>query len=125
MQIVAARVLRVRTEGDRLALDLRRRGRAHVDTLHAQRLLRATGIDGPLQRGADPLIDGLIAQKLVRAHPLGLGLDVDEHNRVLDVGGSVVPGLFALGALARGLLWETTAIPELRQRAAVVAAAIQ
>lgn len=125
LQIVAARLLRVRVEDDRLALDLRRRGRAHVDTLHAQRLLRATGIDGPLQRGVDPLIDGLIAQNLVRAHPLGLGLDVDEHNRVLDVRGSVVPGLFALGALARGLLWETTAIPEMRQRAAVVAAAIQ
>ncbi|HRG16241.1 MAG TPA: FAD-binding protein, partial [Pseudomonadota bacterium] len=124
LRIVAARLLRVRVEGDGLALDLRRQGQAQVDTLNAQRLLRATGIDGPLQRGVDPLVDSLIAQGLVRAHPLGLGLQVDEHNRVLDVQGRAVPGLYAVGALARGLLWETTAIPELRQRAAVVAAAI-
>lgn len=124
LRIVAARLLRVRVEGDGLALDLRRQGQAQVDTLNAQRLLRATGIDGPLQRGVDPLVDSLIAQGLVRAHPLGLGLQVDEHNRVLDVQGRAVPGLYAVGALARGLLWETTAIPELRQRAAVVASII-
>ena len=125
LRIVAARVTHVRIEGDALALDLHRRSHDRIDTLHAQRLLRATGIDGPLQRGADPLIDTLIQQDLVRAHPLGLGLDVDEQQRVLDAQGDAVPGLFALGALARGLRWETTAIPELRQRAAVVAAAIQ
>jgi uncharacterized NAD(P)/FAD-binding protein YdhS len=125
LRIVAARVTRVRVAGDALALDLRRRGHDRVETLPAQRLLRATGIDGPLQRGVDPLIDTLIRQDLVRAHPLGLGLDVDEAQRVLDARGQAVPGLYALGALARGLLWETTAIPELRQRAAVLAAAIQ
>lgn len=125
LRIVAARVTRVRVAGDALALDLRRRGHDRVETLPAQRLLRATGIDGPLQRGVDPLIDSLIAQDLARAHPLGLGLDVDEAQRVLDARGQAVPGLYALGALARGLLWETTAIPELRQRAAVLAAAIQ
>lgn len=125
LRIVAARVTRVRVAGDALAIDLRRRGHDRIETLPAQRLLRATGIDGPLQRGADPLIDTLIRQDLVRAHPLGLGIEVDEHQRVCDARGRVVPGLYALGALARGLLWETTAIPELRQRAAVLAAAIQ
>jgi uncharacterized NAD(P)/FAD-binding protein YdhS len=125
LRIVAARVNRVRVAGDGLALDLRRRGHDRIETLHAERLLRATGIDGPLQHGVDPLIDTLIAQDLVHAHPLGLGLEVDEGQHVLDARGEAVPGLYALGALARGLLWESTAIPELRQRAAVVAAAIQ
>jgi len=40
---------------------------------------------------------------------------------VLDVSGQVVPGLYVVGPARKGVLWETTAIPEIRTQAASLA----
>ncbi len=40
---------------------------------------------------------------------------------MLDVSGQVVPGLYVVGPPRKGTLWETTAVPEIRGQAAVLA----
>ena len=54
-------------------------------------------------------------------HPSGIGVRTDADGRLIDVGGDAVPGVVCLGAIRQGELWETTAIPEIRQQAASVA----
>jgi uncharacterized NAD(P)/FAD-binding protein YdhS len=56
-----------------------------------------------------------------RRGPAGLGLDVDSRGRVIDTVGSTVPWLWSIGALRRGVLYETTAVPELREQAREIA----
>jgi uncharacterized NAD(P)/FAD-binding protein YdhS len=64
-----------------------------------------------------PLVRELLDRGLARADATGLGLETDPDGRVLDASGSPSVWLFALGALRRGTLWESTAIPEIRAQA--------
>jgi uncharacterized NAD(P)/FAD-binding protein YdhS len=52
---------------------------------------------------------------------LGLGLRTDSEGRALDANGEVHSNLFIAGTLRKSTLWESTAVPELRQQAEIVA----
>jgi len=75
---------------------------------------------GPLTdvgRSSRRLVSALLARGLVRPDPLRLGVDVDEAGVVTGRAGSPVPGLFAVGPPRKGTLYETTAVPEIREQA--------
>ena len=57
------------------------------------------------------------------AGPLGMGLATDAEGRVRAADGAV-GAVWTLGALRRGELWESTAVPEIRSQAVAVAQAI-
>ncbi|MGP4111447.1 FAD/NAD(P)-binding protein [Streptomyces sp. 4N509B] len=81
---------------------------------------------GPALRLADhphPLWQGLLADGLATPGPLGIGVATDG-GRLRPAPGHAALRLYTLGALRRGELWETTAIPEIRRQAAEVAAAV-
>jgi uncharacterized NAD(P)/FAD-binding protein YdhS len=59
----------------------------------------------------------LLDAGLAAPGPLGLGLATDPDGRCSE-------GVYALGALRRGELWETTAVPEIRVQADAIAATI-
>jgi uncharacterized NAD(P)/FAD-binding protein YdhS len=63
----------------------------------------------------------LLDEGVARAHPNGLGFDVDPDGRVLSAEGAIYDSLFALGPITQGAFWESTAIPEFRVRAAAIA----
>ena len=48
---------------------------------------------------------------------MGLGLDTDDEGRLLDAEGRPSERMFLVGPLRKGLLWENTAVPELRLEA--------
>jgi uncharacterized NAD(P)/FAD-binding protein YdhS len=81
---------------------------------------------GPLSdvaRAPDPLIGGLIGAGLARPDACRLGLDVDGNSRLVGAGGTV-EGLFAVGPLTRGQVYEMTSVPDIRIQAADVARAL-
>ncbi|WP_051796907.1 FAD/NAD(P)-binding protein [Catenuloplanes japonicus] len=86
---------------------------ADVDLTDAQ-VVNAAG-PGRLPHAADPLVAALIADGLARVGPFGLGLDVGPDGRA--AGGP----LWVVGPLRRGRIWETTAIPEIREQARTLA----
>ena len=80
---------------------------------------------GPLldyARIADPLVQSLRADGHLTPDPLHLGLLTDAHGALLAADGRVAPGLFTLGPSRRPAYFESTAVPELRQQAAALAA---
>ena len=79
---------------------------------------------GPVgDANADPLLKELLACGLARGGDVGLGLDTADDGRILGATGRRAP-LWTLGALRRGNLWESTAMPEIRSQAADVAQAV-
>jgi uncharacterized NAD(P)/FAD-binding protein YdhS len=71
----------------------------------------------------DPLVRSLIADGLAQPGPFGLGLDTDETGALL--GRSPRRGqVYTLGHARRGVLWETTAAPEIRAQARQLAATL-
>lgn len=114
LSLEAARLLRARWTPEGLEAVLRRRGEEQARTERYDVLIRATGLDTDIDRTSDPLIAGMREAGLVQPDPLGLGVLVDDDFRVRDAAGRAQPGLYCIGPLLRGSLWEITAVPELR-----------
>ncbi len=121
LRVVAARVVSVEEAGGRLAVGMRRRGADTVETLHVDAIVNGAGpADSPF-RDDSPLYGSLRAAGLARPHPLGLGIDTGSGGAVLDADGRPSTTLYTIGWLRRGELWESLAIPELRDQAAALA----
>lgn len=109
----AGTVSGVREVGDALEVDL-----TDGTTVRVAGVVSCTGPVGTLAH--DPLLTTLARSGLVRPGPVGLGIDVADDGRVRGVLPSGMP-IYALGSLRRGSLWETTAMPEIREQAYNVA----
>jgi uncharacterized NAD(P)/FAD-binding protein YdhS len=83
--------------------------------------INATGPATDITRTADPLLTDLFGRGLARPDPLGLGLDATPGGALLGAAGRASGTLFTLGPPLRGLWYETTAIPEIRDQAAALA----
>ena len=116
VRIQAGRVGRVVEGPEGLSISVRRRGETTADTLDVSVLVNATGPSSDFLRDAPPIVRSLVASGLARFDPLGLGLDATPDGVLLDAGGSPRPSL-ALGLPLRGVLWETTSIPDIRIQA--------
>ena len=110
---VAAELARHRRAG---ALRVRTLGGPGPDLGSAQ-VVNAAG-PGRLPHAAGPLTAALLADGLARVGPHGLGLDVGPDGRTTGA------PLWVVGPLRRGRLWETTAIPEIREQSEALAASI-
>ena len=86
-------------------------------------VVNCTGPLGDVRRAGDPLLDHLLAAGVATAGPLGLGLTTDD-GRLVDARGTTAAPVWTLGAMRRGELWESTAVPEIRGQAASIAAAV-
>ncbi len=90
-------------------------------------LINATGVETRALGLRNPLLQQLLGDGFARPGPHGLGLDADpDTGQLHDTHGAPQPGLWLVGSLRIGTLWESLAIPELRlqaQQAARVAIA--
>jgi len=103
-------VTSVKREADGFGLTLRPRGSGRLQTLTVDLAFDCTGHRPDL---SSPLIQGLVAQGAARADAHRLGLAVEPNGQVLGRSGAPTRGLFALGPLCQGSLWEITAVPEI------------
>jgi uncharacterized NAD(P)/FAD-binding protein YdhS len=99
---------------------LRGAGSRVVD-LRVGHVVSCTGPSTNVAATSDPLLRSLLASGVVRSDPLGLGLDVGDDGSLIDADGTPSPVLSTLGPLRRGRLWETTAVPEIRDQACALA----
>lgn len=124
LTVRAGRLLAVEDEAARAVVTLRLRGAERPERLAVQAMIDATGF-GHLTESRDPLLHRLLERGLVRPGPFGLGLDAGVDYRAL--GGSAGEGggpLWILGPLLRGVLWECTAVPDIRNEAADLASLV-
>ncbi len=85
------------------------------------RVVNCTGARLDLDNLAHPLLRSLKVAGLLRADPLGLGLDVSAEGRVIGAAGAAAHPIYAVGPLTRGALWEITAVPDIRAQVAELA----
>lgn len=80
-------------------------------------IVNCTGPVADLSRSGDPLLEQLIQSGLAASGPLKMGLNTNDYGKLLNANGQVQEGLYAMGCLRKGNLWESTALRELRQQA--------
>lgn len=121
LHIHRARLQRIWREGDGVQLSGR-------DAVGAEQhwtlggVVNATGVETRASALRNPLLQQLLAAGLARPGPHGLGLDsAVPGDRLLAAGGQRQARLGVLGSLRIGSLWESLAVPELRQQAQALA----
>jgi uncharacterized NAD(P)/FAD-binding protein YdhS len=112
--LLRAAVREVACEGDRFAVTLQKRGARHPDTIATDLAYDCSGFRPDLGQS---LITSLLAQGLARSDPHRLGLVVERNGQVIGGRGEVTDGLFAIGPLCQGTLWEISAVPEIVKQA--------
>jgi len=120
VQVHAGRITNYREEENHALVSYRRRD-GQAGELRVLRVINCTGPEADWRRIDNSLLSSLFAQRLARPDPLFLGLDVDKDGSVLNDQGVPSQSLFAIGPVRKGNLWETTAVPELRQQASSLA----
>lgn len=87
------------------------------DRIEADVIVNCIGSESRFDRLDSPLIQSMIAAGCIRTDDLRFGLDATPDGELLNLFGEAKGILFTLGTALKGILWESTAIPEIRVQA--------
>jgi uncharacterized NAD(P)/FAD-binding protein YdhS len=110
----SGRVQSVNVAGDALQLTVTHAGGSRL--LSADLVIQTVGLDTNVRRSNHRLISQMLTNAHLVPDPLGLGVMANAGGQ-LQHDSLYWPHLFAIGSLLRGTLWESTAMPEIRQQA--------
>ena len=92
-----------------------------LHTLNIARIVNCTGPSRDYSNIQSPLIAGLRAAGWIVPDALRLGFETDSDGRFIAANGQPAQGLFTLGPVRIPALWESIAIPEIRNQALALA----
>lgn len=121
LRILAGEIATAERSGAVIQVQHRQRGSFVRHNLEVGGIVNCTGAAMDFSNSTDPLVRQLLDDGTARVHASGLGLDVDAEGRVLSSERTPHANLFAVGPITQGVFWESTAIPEIRMRAAALA----
>ncbi|TCJ32385.1 hypothetical protein E0504_43465 [Parafrankia sp. BMG5.11] len=108
-------VVEAADDGDALLVRLLQDGQLREQRFHW--IVDCSGPPADVSRSPDRLTAQLLTSGFARVEPLRLGLETDPGGRLIARDGRPHSNAFTLGPPRRGGLFETTAIPELREQA--------
>ena len=86
--------------------------------MEVSRVINCTGPETDLERIEGSFLNKAMKKGIVTQDEFKLGINADSNTyHVLDKYGDQIRSLFTIGSSLRGMLWESTAVNELRQQA--------
>jgi uncharacterized NAD(P)/FAD-binding protein YdhS len=116
IQVHSGRITHFEEDKHGVKVNYRDRKSGKENSLLVDRVINCTGPESDCRRLESPLLLDLIASGLARPDPLFLGLDVSLDGALIASSGTVSDSLYAVGPMRKGSLWESTAVPELREQ---------
>jgi uncharacterized NAD(P)/FAD-binding protein YdhS len=89
-----------------------------------QKLINCTGPESNYRKVKFPIIRNLIDKGKVVSDELGLGINCKPDGKIVNAVGQIEEGLWCIGPMRKAILWETTALREIREQAAALAVAL-
>ena len=123
-QASAGRVLALQDCGDHVEATIQPRGSSVARKLCVGHVVNCTGPSSNLHTTEDALVQQLLADGMIRADALGLGVDVSDTCAVVDAKGVPSERIFYIGPWLKAKYWEATAVPDLRRFARQLAETI-
>jgi len=117
LKLEAGRVLRCVDVNGYAEVEYRHRDSRETRLLKVSRIVNCTGHETDARKIDSPVVRSLLENHLGRVDASLQGLDVTEDGAIIDAGGRPSEQIFALGPARKGLLWESTAVPEIRVQA--------
>jgi uncharacterized NAD(P)/FAD-binding protein YdhS/predicted metal-dependent enzyme (double-stranded beta helix superfamily) len=121
LHINAGTLLSADADADGINATLSRRGISATRNLRVAWIVNCTGPGAHNRRATHPILRPLLESGTLCDDALGLGLRTDAEGRAIKASGEAHSNLLIAGTLRKSTLWESTAVSELRQQAAVVA----
>ncbi len=87
------------------------------NTFTADAIINCIGSESNFSRVESTLVKNLLAKNLLNLDSLKMGLDAAPDGRTIDANGKTSDAIFTAGTALKGVLWESTAMPEIRAQA--------
>ena len=117
LKVVAGRILNYKEEQESVIVTIYDKKFKQELDIKVSRVINCTGSEFDFCQIQDPLVINLIEQGYIIPDKLSLGLEANINGALVDKNGKVSNILFTLGPPLKGQLWETTAVPEIREQA--------
>lgn len=88
------------------------------------KVINCTGPESNYRKVRFPIISDLIGRGKVKTDELGLGIQCTPEGRIINDQDKIEEGLWCIGPMRKSVLWETTALRELREQASELASLI-
>lgn len=108
-------------QGGTVKVTLQRRGQSDLENFHVNAVLNCSGSESDYRNLESPFVHTLLDDGLIRPDALSLGLDATSEGAVINHQGQPSAWFYTLGPPLKGILWETTAVPEIRVQAGELA----
>lgn len=121
LEIIGGRLTEVREINGGIYVLLNERKTQKSRELLVSRVINCTGPVTDLNKIKSELIINLLAKGIITPDEMKLGINALPDGTIIHKDNSVSDYLFATGSLLKGILWESTAVPELRTQAKMLA----
>ena len=120
LQVIPGKVISIQTGHQ--CLEVAYKMKSLTNILKADQVYNCTGPEYRLQQQPNPLLQNLLKRGWILPDSLGLGIQCDASYHAI---GPMSDKIFVMGSLLFGELFETTAVPELRHQANVIASQLR
>jgi uncharacterized NAD(P)/FAD-binding protein YdhS len=121
LEVTAGSLIAARSDADGIDVTFCCRGASATRTTRVSWVVNCTGPGVHNLHETHPFLRPLLGSGTLCNDELSLGLLTDACGRAMAANGNILPDLLVAGTLRKSTLWESTAIPELRQQAQTVA----
>lgn len=115
LTIIKGRIYNIDAEKNSFKISYKHSG--SDDTFVTNTIINCTGPEPDFNKIDSPLVNQLIRSSIIQTHNLAYGLNADNE-------GKLSHSLFTIGPPLKGVLWESTAVPEIRVQAHQIASEI-
>jgi uncharacterized NAD(P)/FAD-binding protein YdhS len=116
LQILKGRLQNITWE-ESIGFDVRYSTLGLEQYVHADLVVNCIGSESRFDELDAPLVKNLLAGRLIKSDDLRFGLDATRDGQLKSANGEPSDLLYTLGTALKGVLWESTAIPEIRMQA--------
>lgn len=121
LEIIGGRILDMEEQNGNICVTIRLRKSSAIKNLNVSRVVNCTGPQTNYKDLQDELVVNLLSKKMIIPDDLKMGIKTTLNGQILQNEQQPSSDIYALGSLLRGVLWETTAVPEIRVQAESIA----
>lgn len=116
IEIFAGKIIEL-VKNNNITVKFKNRKTNEIQQLNVNKVINCTGPEADINKIENQLIQNLIKSGLIKADIMNLGIDATINGNVINNHNEVERNFYTIGTNLKGLLWESTAVPELRVQA--------
>jgi uncharacterized NAD(P)/FAD-binding protein YdhS len=122
LSVMSGEIVKANSGKDGIEVKFKSEKNIHEEVF--QKVINCTGPESNYRKVRFPIIASLMDQGKVVNDELGLGISCTMDGNLVNSSGQIEKGLWCIGPMRKAVLWETTALREIREQAAALAVSL-